>query len=134
MIVPKASKREKNAGLDELPEETAGIGDDRPSGQNYQRLDGRETRKMQNSHPTVKPIKLMSYLITLGSREGDIVLDPFCGSGTTCIAAALLKQSAAQQRREVAHTAARIPPGRLQPAYQARGTRFKDRGHIRASG
>jgi len=40
-----------------------------------------------NSHPTVKPLKLFSYLITMGSREGDIVLDPFCGSGTTCIAA-----------------------------------------------
>ena len=37
----------------------------------------------QNSHPTVKPIKLMSYLITLGSRENDLVLDPFVGSGTT---------------------------------------------------
>ena len=29
----------------------------------------------------------MSYLITLGSRHGDVVLDPFMGSGTTCIAA-----------------------------------------------
>ena len=29
----------------------------------------------------------MSYLITMGSREGDLILDPFCGSGTTCIAA-----------------------------------------------
>jgi site-specific DNA-methyltransferase (adenine-specific) len=29
----------------------------------------------------------MSYLITLGSREGDLILDPFAGSGTTCIAA-----------------------------------------------
>ena len=35
-----------------------------------------------NSHATVKPLKLMSYLITMGSRQGDIVLDPFCGSGT----------------------------------------------------
>ena len=32
----------------------------------------------------------MSYLITLGSREGDIVVDPFVGSGTTCVAASLL--------------------------------------------
>ena len=41
----------------------------------------------QNFHPTVKPLKLMSYLITLGSRPGDVVLDPFLGSGTTSIAA-----------------------------------------------
>jgi hypothetical protein len=38
-------------------------------------------------HPTMKPLKLMSYLITMGSRPQDIILDPFCGSGTTCIAA-----------------------------------------------
>lgn len=43
-----------------------------------------------NHHATVKPIKLMSWLITLASREGDIVLDPFCGSGTTLIAAKML--------------------------------------------
>lgn len=35
-----------------------------------------------NSHPTVKPVKLFSWLITIGSREGEIVLDPFLGSGT----------------------------------------------------
>lgn len=46
--------------------------------------------RQQNFHPTVKPIKLMAYLITLGSRPGDIVLDPFVGSGTTCIAAKML--------------------------------------------
>jgi DNA modification methylase len=39
------------------------------------------------AHPTQKPLKLMSYLITLGSREGDTILDPFVGSGTTCVAA-----------------------------------------------
>ncbi len=32
----------------------------------------------------------MAYLVTLGSRQGDIILDPFCGSGTTCIAAKML--------------------------------------------
>ena len=35
------------------------------------------------THPTVKPIKLFSWLITIGSRRDDIVLDPFLGSGTT---------------------------------------------------
>ena len=34
----------------------------------------------------------MSYLITLGSRKGDVVLDPFVGSGTTCISAKLLSR------------------------------------------
>ena len=43
-----------------------------------------------NTHPTVKPLKLMSYLITLGSRPGDLILDPFLGSGTTAVAAKVL--------------------------------------------
>ena len=46
----------------------------------------------ENTHPTVKPLKLMSYLITMGSREGDLVLDPFAGSGTTLEAANMLKR------------------------------------------
>jgi site-specific DNA-methyltransferase (adenine-specific) len=54
---------------------------------------GRFVTEKQNFHPTVKPIELMSYLITLGSREGDLVVDPFVGSGTTCIAAKMLERN-----------------------------------------
>ena len=46
----------------------------------------------KSSHPTQKPVKLMSYLITLGSREGDVILDPFMGSGTTGVAAKQLNR------------------------------------------
>ena len=46
-----------------------------------------------NNHPTIKPIKLMSYLITLFTREGDYVLDPFMGSGTTGLACKLLNRN-----------------------------------------
>jgi site-specific DNA-methyltransferase (adenine-specific) len=42
-----------------------------------------------NTHPTVKPISLMRYLVRLITPPGGIVLDPFMGSGTTGIAAAL---------------------------------------------
>jgi len=45
-----------------------------------------------NNHPTVKPVKLMSYLITLGSRPDDIIYDPFCGSGTTLISAEITRR------------------------------------------
>jgi hypothetical protein len=51
-----------------------------------------KNRYGENNHPTVKPLKLMSYLITMGSREGDLILDPFCGSGTTLEAANMLKR------------------------------------------
>lgn len=40
-----------------------------------------------NGHPTVKPIKLMEYLIKLITPPGGTVLDPFMGSGTTGVAA-----------------------------------------------
>jgi DNA modification methylase len=42
-----------------------------------------------NVHPTVKPIKLMRWLVKLVTPPGGIVLDPFGGSGTTGIAAHL---------------------------------------------
>jgi DNA modification methylase len=46
-------------------------------------LDGR----IDNAHPTVKPADLMEWLVTLVTAEGQIVLDPFAGSGTTLRAA-----------------------------------------------
>ena len=38
-------------------------------------------------HPTVKPVSLMKWLIALTTNKGDVILDPFAGSGTTAIAA-----------------------------------------------
>lgn len=40
-----------------------------------------------NTHPTVKPTKLMAYLIRLITPPGGTVLDPFAGSGSTGVAA-----------------------------------------------
>lgn len=47
----------------------------------------RSEKGIDNNHPTVKPISLMEYLIEIYVPEGKTVLDPFCGSGTTGIAA-----------------------------------------------
>ena len=47
---------------------------------------------MLEAHPTQKPIKVGTYLITLGSRAGDMILDPFCGSGSFLIAAKILNR------------------------------------------
>ena len=38
-------------------------------------------------HPTMKPLNLVERAIANSSRNGDVVLDPFCGSGSTLIAA-----------------------------------------------
>ena len=84
---PKASKKDKEKGLDSLDEKISGLGDDRPSGQSMQRLDGRADRKVKNTHPTVKNTQLMSYLIKLITPPGGVVLDPFMGSGSTGVSA-----------------------------------------------
>ena len=45
-----------------------------------------------NKHPAVYPLYIIQELIKLLTKKGDIVLDPFNGSGTTCIAAKSLKR------------------------------------------
>lgn len=47
------------------------------------------TKSRKNFHPTVKPIDLMRYLVRMITPKGGIVLEPFAGSGSTCIAAKL---------------------------------------------
>ena len=87
MIVPKASRREKDNGLEFMEEKKSGAyvgrggSQDDPNGM----FKDRET-KSRNIHPTVKPLTLMNYLVVLGSRKGDVVLEPFAGSGTTALA------------------------------------------------
>jgi DNA modification methylase len=52
----------------------------------------RKERGEYNDHPTPKPIALMEYLIKIYCPENEIVLDPFCGSGSTGIAALKIKR------------------------------------------
>jgi hypothetical protein len=51
--------------------------------QNFKRDDMRNKK----GHPTQKPVALLEWLIRTYTNEGDTVLDPTAGSGTTCIAA-----------------------------------------------
>jgi len=46
--------------------------------------------KERVGYPTQKPVLLLERIIQIASNEGDTVLDPFCGSGTTLVAAKLL--------------------------------------------
>lgn len=48
-----------------------------------------EAKPTKNSHPTVKPIDLMRWLVRLVTPPGGVICDPFAGSGTTGIAAGL---------------------------------------------
>lgn len=81
---PKANRRERDAGCHALEQrviDTFKIGAD-----NEQRA---RAAPVGNFHPTVKPIALMRWLIRLTTRPGALVVDPFCGSGTTGCAAVL---------------------------------------------
>jgi DNA modification methylase len=48
----------------------------------------------KNGHPCPKPLSWMRWLVSLGSRVGETVLDPFMGSGTTLVAAKQLYRNA----------------------------------------
>lgn len=76
LIVPKASSGEKNDNMESWEDKCE--------------TDGCIRSNKKNFHPTVKPLQLMQYLVTLGSRQNDTVLDPFIGSGTTGLACEML--------------------------------------------
>jgi site-specific DNA-methyltransferase (adenine-specific) len=48
--------------------------------------------KTHGVHPTQKPFELLRRVVAMCSKEGDLVLDPFCGSGTTGVASCLLNR------------------------------------------
>jgi len=45
--------------------------------------------KERVGYPTQKPLLLLERIIELTTEKGDTILDPFCGSGTTCVASKL---------------------------------------------
>jgi DNA modification methylase len=90
LFVCKPAQSEKNAGLDGF--EAKQVCNRNSKSDSFEGMRGEGGAKLlprQNTHPTTKPIALYNYLITLFSKEGDIILDPFCGSGVTPIACVL---------------------------------------------
>ncbi|KKN41468.1 hypothetical protein LCGC14_0722820 [marine sediment metagenome] len=89
--VAKASRAERERGLEDFEPitgaeavnrkpDTAGLKSPRAGA-------GRTAKQVKCGHPTVKPIALMRWLVRLVTPPGGIVVDPFCGSGSTLIAA-----------------------------------------------
>lgn len=96
---PKASKAERNKGCEGLGKHEENLQGLDTRGRTLVREDGTKTlverwkgKPSKNHHPTVKPVHLMAWLIRLVSKEGDIVLDPFGGSGTTGVACNMLNR------------------------------------------
>ena len=85
----KTSKAERNAGLEELEKKiTNEASVPGSAGASSPRAGANRSGPTANNHPTVKPLSLMTYLITLVTPPGGLVLDPFMGSGSTGCAAA----------------------------------------------
>lgn len=78
----KASKKDRDEGLEEFTLSKTTDGCIR-NNQETVREFGANSSLRRNSHPTVKPTELMQYLVRLVAPKGAIVLDPFCGSGST---------------------------------------------------
>ncbi len=78
LYCPKPARSERDAGCEGFPEEA------------FQLLPNSGTSgPTRNPHPTLKPIELMRWIVRLACPPGGLVLDPFMGSGTTGVAAAL---------------------------------------------
>lgn len=83
---PKAGRKERDAGCEHLPRRVLDL---------FPNADRKPKRGSgaHNPHPTLKPLGLMRWLVRLSCPPGGLVLDPFCGSGTTGAAAALEDRS-----------------------------------------
>jgi DNA modification methylase len=79
---PKARRDERDAGCDQLPKRALDLFPNAGDA-TYQ------APAACNAHPTVKPLALMRWLVRLTCPPGGVVLDCFCGSGSTGAAAVL---------------------------------------------
>jgi len=81
----KASRAERELGLADFAPET--VGDGRQAANDT--ADQRGKTERRNTHPTCKPVSVMRWLVRLITPPGGTIVDPFTGSGTTGVAAAL---------------------------------------------
>ena len=88
---PKASRSEREAGCRHLPARSGADAVERVEGSagmdNPRAGAGRTAAEVRNHHPTIKPAALMAWLCRLVTPPGGVILDPFCGSGTTGLGA-----------------------------------------------
>ena len=85
-------------------------------------LEARRNDTGRPEHITPKPVSLMLELVELFTDPGDVVLDPFCGSGTTGVACLRLGRRFIGIERDEKYAA--VAQGRL--AAEARGLTLKD--------
>lgn len=90
---PKASTAERERGCDALPLWSAGElvqREEGSAGMNNPRAGaGRTSHGRRNAHPTVKPVRLLRWIVRLVTPPQGTVIDPFAGSGSCGVAATL---------------------------------------------
>jgi site-specific DNA-methyltransferase (adenine-specific) len=85
---PKASTSERELGCEGLAQKIARNGMTTHNGTgDFRSVDGAALPKRGNFHPTVKPARLIRWLLRLVTPPGGVVVDPFVGSGTVYVAA-----------------------------------------------
>jgi site-specific DNA-methyltransferase (adenine-specific) len=115
----KASRSERDAGCEQLPRRALDLFPNAGT-------PGRKRFAVRNPHPTVKPLELMRWLVALLCPPGGLVLDPFCGSGTTGAAAVIegrrfvgIEFEPAYAEIAAARIAHHAPPGTPRPRVRA---------------
>jgi len=63
----------------------------------------KSAEKVFGKHPTQKPLALLERIIQSASNPGDLILDPFLGSGTTAVACAMLGRRCVGLESDIAH-------------------------------
>jgi DNA modification methylase len=85
---PKASTSERELGCEGLAQKIARNGMTTHNGTgDFGSVDGAALPRRGNFHPTVKPARLIRWLLRLVTPPGGVVVDPFVGSGTVYVAA-----------------------------------------------
>ncbi|MGU8265405.1 DNA-methyltransferase [Clostridium perfringens] len=59
----------------------------------FDRVNNMTKKKYNLEHPTIYPLAMIERIVKMASNEGDTILDPFAGSGTTLVAANLLNRN-----------------------------------------
>lgn len=90
----KASTSERDFGCEELEDKDGGhYAQDEYSRNHMGNTPDNKREPVKNNHPTVKPLSLMRYLITLVTQPNGLVMDMFAGSGSTLVACKQLKMN-----------------------------------------
>ena len=89
-LCKKANQTERDAGCENIKGQYSHEITNRKEGSagaNHPRAGRKGREELKNFHPTVKPVKLMNWLVKMITPYDGVVVDTFCGSGTTLVAA-----------------------------------------------